>query len=395
MGNSYVAGRYLRDLAFRETLSVDEVTELFLRCRFADQIEIDLANKIFPQSGIYLKAFEIDQLIRADLSDAEAGRLIAERKIIFKKICFILPSILNLFDFDAEKNYNGFVEHLEDTILDYRLSKDKPRRDKSRRNALEALSQIGLQSAKLADLIKENNFNLSLYDQKYQIWKEGIRSVDLLSEDLRFLQITTEIQIALTSIDEDVLYLRSPPVKSDLVEAAHYMSESWSGPKLVTTPGSNFSLLCSLLFECSGGCAEDSMAGAVNRYARSKKRREFDNYNRLRKIEEDAINAGFEDNFLGLQERIDFHKDEVRKYGKLLNNSALSDKGKLMVVKIIEEALNAIEAEQSRYGPNLVWAHRISNATTEIYHKEMNETTERLRALKIELGNLRRQAHSA
>jgi hypothetical protein len=54
------------------------------------------------------------------------------------------------------------------------------------------------------------------------------------------------------------------------------MSADWSGSELVTTPGSQFATLCSLLFEAVSGNADESFSGAINRYARSDDRRLWD-----------------------------------------------------------------------------------------------------------------------
>src|SRR4051812_44096355 len=67
-------------------------------------------------------------------------------------------------------------------------------------------------------------------------------------------------------------------------------TQTRDGPKLVTTPGSDFSTLCSLLFEAVSGNADEGLAGAINRYARSEDRKRWD---REGEEEQDP-----EDNFL-------------------------------------------------------------------------------------------------
>jgi hypothetical protein len=54
------------------------------------------------------------------------------------------------------------------------------------------------------------------------------------------------------------------------------MCRMWDGPKLVTTPGSDFAALCSLLFEAVSGRSDEGLAGAINRYARSEDRKQWD-----------------------------------------------------------------------------------------------------------------------
>jgi hypothetical protein len=54
------------------------------------------------------------------------------------------------------------------------------------------------------------------------------------------------------------------------------MVNPYDGPPLVTTPGSKFSSLCGLLYEIVSGSPDESLSGAINRYARSKDRKKVD-----------------------------------------------------------------------------------------------------------------------
>src|SRR4051812_357080 len=70
--------------------------------------------------------------------------------------------------------------------------------------------------------------------------------------------------------------------RTDLVENVYHMCTMWDGPKLVTTP------LCSLMFEAATGNSDEGLAGAINRYARSNDRRQWDL---------EGENENYDDNF--------------------------------------------------------------------------------------------------
>src|SRR6185436_17873917 len=95
------------------------------------------------------------------------------------------------------------------------------------------------------------------------------------------------------------------------------MSTQWNGPKLVTTPGSDFAALCSLLFEAASGKSDEGLAGAINRYARSEARRQWD-----RSGEEDDPDDNFQTEKAEMAAAL--HAIELCK--KILQKPGLSEK---------------------------------------------------------------------
>src|SRR5215216_3845381 len=72
--------------------------------------------------------------------------------------------------------------------------------------------------------------------------------------------------------EPDYFSVSGNQVKTDTVQAAFDLCGYYSGPPLVTTPGSDFAVLCSLLYELLSGETEGSLAGAINKFSRSKAR---------------------------------------------------------------------------------------------------------------------------
>ena len=100
-----------------------------------------------------------------------------------------------------------------------------------------------------------------------------------------------DIMHEIADIKPKRLFVYGNDQRTNVVEWAYHICTMWDGPKLVTTPGSDFAALCSLLFEAVSGNPEESLAGAINRYARSEDRKQWD------RDGEDEV-AKEDDNFL-------------------------------------------------------------------------------------------------
>lgn len=131
-----------------------------------------------------------------------------------------------------------------------------------------------------------------------------------------------------------------------------------NGPQLVTTPGSQFAAFCSLLFEAVSGKPDESLSGAINRYARSDDRRQWDIEGE--ELEDEA------DNFLSEKQEMKgcIRQIEICKaLQKLPGLSALAES--LLRMRIDWEQQN-YERTKETYGPRQVY---IENYNREQLHE--------------------------
>jgi hypothetical protein len=183
--------------------------------------------------------------------------------------------------------------------------------------------------------------------------------------------------------------------RNSLVEDAYHMCTILGGPKLVTTPGGEFSVFCSLLFEAVSERADESLAGAINRYARSDEREQWD-----REVEEDE-----DDNFLSQKNAMRVSAQQIELCGALLRNANLSDMARLLLRKRIDHEQKRHEKAQTEYGPHQVyisqmneeqWMNFISEAYNSWTPEQRLEFDEHMSSgktqavLDIELGQSRR-----
>jgi hypothetical protein len=136
---------------------------------------------------------------------------------------------------------------------------------------------------------------------------------------------------------------------------------------LVTTPGSNFATLFSLLFEAVSGRSDQGLAGAVNRYARSDTRRWWDRG----REEEDEVK---DDNFAHQKRVMKTRAREIELCKALLKDRNLSGMAKVLLhMRIIYER-QEYEQAQELYGPRQVllgqlnedqWGNLLSEAVSQ------------------------------
>jgi hypothetical protein len=141
-----------------------------------------------------------------------------------------------------------------------------------------------------------------------------------------------EIVNATAGLDPIRLLLFSNETRKTVVECAYHMCTIFGGPKLVTTPGSDFSVLCSLLFEAVSGRSDEGLAGAINRYARSDARAEWD-----REGEEDE-----DDNFVSQKNTMRVSAQQIDLCKKVLRNTNLSEMARVLLQL-------RIDREQQKY----------------------------------------------
>jgi hypothetical protein len=125
----------------------------------------------------------------------------------------------------------------------------------------------------------------------------------------------------------------------------------YDGPKLVTTPGSDFATLCSLVFELVSGKADEGLAGAINRYARSPERRQWD---------KEGEDDNPDDNFYTEKNQMYASSHAIELCKQILETPDLSEKATaLLSLRIAHEERRHQEA-LTRYGPRQVYIEQLN-----------------------------------
>jgi hypothetical protein len=195
----------------------------------------------------------------------------------------LLPSLVRFFGKEARsKNPKGIISTIDDCHDDFHYTIGSSRRDRQLREAKEKLANASKLASESASALEDAKRHFDIeFDRYRKAYYKGSdvgpsRFLSDLIHELRMCSGVLEIVNATADIQPKRLFVYGNDQRTTVVEWAYHMCRMWDGPKLVTTPGSDFAALCSLLFEAVSGRSDEGLAGAINRYARSEDRKQWD-----------------------------------------------------------------------------------------------------------------------
>lgn len=334
-------------------LSPETVKFLMRFARYSNNEDmlIDYANTCLPESGDYLRPHHLTALVRADISEEEAVRHLERNRVFFARLAELLPSILRFFK-KAEWTLNpkGLLSQIDDCHNDFHATAESSRRDRQLRETKEKLISASRltndAAAALEDAKTHFEIEFCRYRAAYYPYSdlEPLRFLSDLIRELKMCSGVLEIMNAAADKNPRKLFIFGNDTRSTIVEWVYHMCTMWGGPKLVTTPGSDFSLLCGLLFEAITGKPDESLAGAINRYARSEERKEWD----------EGEEEGEDDNFLSQKNTMKRSAREINNCRILLDDSNLSEIARTLLKMRIVHEKNEFEKASNAYGPHQV-----------------------------------------
>jgi hypothetical protein len=335
----------------REELTLDDVKAVLGSVRYSKQsIEsIDYANTLLREAGDYLPPHMLSALVRADVTVDEAALSLERNRAFFSRLVELLPSLIGFFN--RRGNLFGILSCIDDCHNDFHATAISPRKDRQLRETKESLKralETAIAAAATLDEAKRHiDIEFGRYREIYYPNIERQRHLDELIDELRMCSGVLEIVNATADIDPKHLILSGNDKRTTVVVYAYHMSTMWDGPKLVTTPGSQFSLLCSLLFEAVSGEPEESLSGAINRYARSAERKQWDEEGE-REEEDDN------DNFIVEKRAMRFSNREIELCKTLQGTAGLSTIAKDLLLMRINAEQRKHEEARTTCGPRQV-----------------------------------------
>jgi hypothetical protein len=160
-----------------------------------------------------------------------------------------------------------------------------------------------------------------------------------------------EITHTTADIKPKRLFIFGNDQRTSIVEDVYHMCCMWDGPKLVTTPGSDFAALCSLMFEAVSGASDEGLAGAINRYARSAERKQWD-----KEGEDDDP----DDNFHTEKNEMYASSHAIELCKQVLQKPGLTDKAIGLLSLRLQHEQRKHEEARTRYGPRQVYVGQMN-----------------------------------
>jgi hypothetical protein len=290
------------------------------------------------------------------MTEEEASAYVRRDKAFFHRLVDLLPSILGFFGKERLRNPGGIVSAIDDLHNDFQFTISSSRRDSQLRRAKERLTRA-VRLAREAALALEDaqehfKYEFDAYRAVYYRPAPGpARFLSDLIDELRMCAGVAEIAHAAADIEPKRLWIFGNDQRRVVVEEAYRLCSECAGPKLVTTPGSDFAMLCSLLFEAVSGKSDEGLAGAINRYARSEARKQWD-----REGEDDDP----DDNFQTEKRRMASATHAIELCKSVLQKSDLSDKALALLQARIKEAEQTYEEARTKYGPHQVYVSQMN-----------------------------------
>jgi hypothetical protein len=319
--------------------------------------KFDYANSLLPEASDYLRPHTLRALVRADITEEEAASYLLQNKAFFRRLVNLLPSIVRFFGKKARlRNPRGIAMTIDDSHNDFQATGNASRRDRQLREAKEKLTRAARLAREAASALDdaEEHFEHE-FDRYRSVYYRPLPGPaqflgDLVNE-LRMCAGVLDIVHEIADIKPKRLFVFGNDQRRDLVESAYHMCSMWDGPKLVTTPGSDFAALCSLLFEAVSGNSDEGLAGAINRYARSADRKQWD-------LEGENDDPG--DNFLNEKNRMIYSSNEIELCKRILQRPGLSEMALFLLNARIKHEEREREKARITYGPRQVYVSQMN-----------------------------------
>jgi len=365
-----------------------------------DPRDAELAERLVPGASEVLEPGHISTIIRADISTDDAKRDVQEARLRYRRYLPLLPTLFRHLRLERRYHALNVIFRVDDCCREVPTIARQGRRDSNKRKLLKELASsadmVGAVEALFDRLryVVGSEFD-SIMDAhegaKVPVggWHPPYNRLSSMHEALQFLRGAIEIRATLVQDGEAEPLISDNQVKAHIVECAYDLTRVYGGPPLVTTPGSDFAFVCSLIYEMATGKPDASMAGAISRFARSDARREADEYDQ----EEAALSDRTKpvDNFASSRRTTEMFLAEATKYAGLYRDPRLSKDASYCALLITRRAVEKAEAASSEYGPFLLWVDQYSETHREQLAQEQEKLTEEMRKLDTRLGELRRK----
>jgi hypothetical protein len=370
-----------------DELPFDDVKTIMRGVRYSKGYDekFAYADSLVPEASDFLRPYELRALVRAEISEKEALNFVKRDKAFFHRLAGLLPAILKLFGDESKRRIaRGIIGAVDDCHNDFHYALNSSRRDRQIREAKAKLTRASRLALDAAKAIKEADEHFKheygRYREVHYLPAPGpARFIDDLIDELEMCAGVLEITHVTADIKPKRLFLFGNDHRMAVVEKAYHMCCMWQGPKLVTTPGSNFSVLCSLLFEAVSGKSDEGLAGAINRYARSAARKQWD---------QEGENDDPDDNFQSEKARMVYSAEQIELCKTVLQKPGLSDRALKLLEARIKREEQQYEEARTAYGPRQVylehmnqqqWEAMLVEAMSRLKPEQLAEIDERIK----------------
>ncbi len=358
--------------------------------------EIECGNNLLKDAGTFLAGnWALRKFIRAEIGQDVLQAEIERNRILLDRLFTLLPEIIRKMRIDSPERAMTTFGIVYDACSDYRAVLASGRKEANRKQIIRKMEKLQKDVAELSLLLEDSDATqewgfepaLRIYLKRLHGEECEARPFWKLQREIRFLSSYLELEIHRSRAEPSSLLVPDNQAKTHLVDAVYGLVVREGHPPFVTTPGSDFSYICSLLFEIATGKADESLAGAINRYSQSSQRAEADQHEVEYGVEN--VRARDEDNFFDIKHAKHLSDEHLEKLVTEARDQALSREARLLVMCELAEMTDIAENRDRVHGPFVMWADQIETDWDARIRELDVRALEELR-LDVETGRRRR-----
>ena len=192
---------------------------------------------------------------------------------IYEATAKLLPSVSVYFDFKAPLDLGRFVNSVVSCAASTRSLSLEPKSGNTRNQIVRAIDSLKLQYKKINQIFIAYPEVAQAFDDVTHLLSSGsvLKSFDSLRH-LPSVQVMVEIIFRHIELDMKLdgdagrlIRFESGSVKPKLncVDRTAFICKRFNGPRIITTPGSDFAFVCGIFFEIATRRKNESMQGAI------------------------------------------------------------------------------------------------------------------------------------
>jgi len=362
-----VSSHDLKTLLASDQIPLEAAIRIFHESSNRFDEEVGYGNSLLKDAGTHLSPWTLRRLIRAEISNDIALEEVRKNRILLNRLCTLFPEIVRRLRITNSERAKITFNIVYDSCYDYRSTLGSGRQEANRKKLIQKMDHLKRRASELSTLLDDDATTRSFSFESAQrlimkrvYGKVGeTRPVWRLQQDIKLLSWHLELEIYRARRKPRSVSVPDNQAKTHLVDAVYGLALSEGYPPFVTTPGSEFSYLCSLLFEIATGKPDESLAGAINRYARSNERAEADQH----EVDygEERARARDEDNFYDIKNSTYGSDEDIAELLSEVRDPAQSAQARLLVMCELQEMVEAIENRDRIHGPFVMWADQIKS----------------------------------
>lgn len=353
------------------------------------------ASRIDASAGRHLESWALLNFISSKYSEEEVAEIIFTRKKLVSRLTIVLPSIIEILKLTNTRDKSSVIHQIYDCAGDYPVIEKSQFSSQQRKKAIQSISLI-IQLAEQLDEVLDsssNHINIVFHHHKEAIarFRETEPELDPLGNirrELMALRFASRLALYRDSVGERSFYVGDNKAKTHVVECAYRLALQFGTPVFKTTPGSDFSNLCSLIFELATGIPHESLAGAINKFARSPEKREIDEEEKIYRHENsDEGMAEYEsDNFFSLKSQIKSLEAEEVFWRNMLSSQPWDENSIQQISVRLLDVIQQKQAAMKEHGPFIVWASQMSRTALDGWREDAERHEHQILSLAVELG---------